>query len=310
MRSLLMALGMLLLLGTLPADARVLEVGPGRAFAQPSEAAAAAQDGDTIRIAAATYRDCAVWRHNRLVIEGEDAARTVVTERTCQDKGIFIITGDGATVRNLTISGAHVPDANGAGIRAEGVGLTVEGVRFLDNENGILAAGRPEGRIVVRDSTFIGNGSCEKACGHGIYAGQVGLLRVERSRFLDTRRGHHIKSRALRTEILDCDIADGPEGTASFLIDIPNGGAVLIRGNRLAKGPRSENRSTAISIGAEGVNRATPEIRIENNGFTLDGRYPTIFVTNHTATPARLSGNRIAGTVRPLRGDGSVTPSP
>ena len=132
------------------------------------------------------------------------------------------------------------------------------------------------------------------------------LLRVERSRFLGTREGHHVKSRAFRTEVLGCDIEDGPEGTASYLIDVPNGGAVLLRGNRLSKGPRSDNRSTAISIGAEGVDRPTPEIRIELNVFTLEGGYRTVFVTNFTATPALLRGNSLPPTVIPLRGDGRI----
>ena len=188
--------------------------------------------------------------------------------------------------------------------------LTVERVRFLDNENGILLAGVPRGALLVRDSSFIGNGSCARACAHGIYAGPLELLRVERSRFLGTREGHHVKSRAFRTEVLGCDIEDGPEGTASYLIDVPNGGAVLLRGNRLSKGPRSGNRSTAISIGAEGVDRPTPEIRIELNVFTLEGGYRTVFVTNFTATPALLRGNSLPPTVIPLKGDGrTVSPS-
>lgn len=308
MRKLLLAAGLLLLVCTQSSKARVLEVGPGRPYAQPSDAAAAAADGDTIRIASGTYRNCAIWRSNGLVIVGEGAERTFVTEATCQGKGIFVITGNGVTVRNLTLSRARVPDANGAGIRAEGVGLTVEGVHFLDNENGILSAGQPQGDLIVRDSQFIGNGSCERACAHGIYVGRLGLLRVENSRFVGTRQGHHIKSRALRTEVLGNEIDDGAEGTASYLIDVPNGGAVLIRGNRMRKGPRSENRSTAIAIGAEGVNRPTPEILIEDNAFVLEGRYSTTFVTNHTATPAILLRNRIPASVRPLRGDGRVVP--
>lgn len=308
----LLVLGILLAAtatGAARAEARILEVGSGRAYPQPSDAAAAARDGDTIRIAAGTYADCAVWRADRLVIEGEDAERSVVGGRTCQGKGVFVISGRGVTVRGLTLTGARSADANGAGIRAEGVDLTVEDVRFVDNENGILFAGVRGGALIVRRSTFLRNGSCERACAHGIYAGPLALLRVEGSRFFATRAGHHVKSRALRTEILDTDIGDGPEGTSSYLIDIPNGGAVVLRGNRLQKGPRSQNRSTAVTIGAEGVDRPTPEITVDDNAFVLDGRYRTVFVTNHTATPARLSGNRLEGAVQPLRGDGTVQPA-
>jgi hypothetical protein len=297
-------MGMLMLPTALLAEPRVLDVGPGRAFAMPSAAAAVARQGDVIRIARGTYEDCAVWRADGLVIEGEDAERVVIGNRTCLSKGVFVVAGSDVTVRGVTLRGARSADANGAGIRGEGVNLTVERVRFVDNENGILLAGVPRGVLLVRDSSFIGNGSCARACAHGIYTGALELVRVERSRFLATREGHHVKSRAFRTEVVDCDIEDGPDGTASYLIDVPNGGAVLLRGNRLSKGPRSGNRSTAISVGAEGVDRPTPEIRIEGNIFTLEGSYRTVFVTNFTATPAWLSGNSVPRMVTLLRGDG------
>jgi len=210
------------------------------------------------------------------------------------------------TVRGLTLQRARVPDGNGAGIRAEGQDLLVEQVRFLDNENGILAASRPQGTLIIRNSEFLRNGSCEQACAHGIYAGRLALLRVERSTFRATRQGHHIKSRAIVTEVLDSDIADGVDGTASYLIDVPNGGAVLIRGNRLEKGPQAENRRAAIVIGAEGVDRPTPDIRVENNRFRANGAYRPAFVLNSTSTPAVLNSNVIEGQATPLRGDGLV----
>jgi hypothetical protein len=308
----LAALALLMLMQMLPtalsAQPRILYVGPNRAFHMPSEAAAAARQGDVIRIAPGTYEDCAVWRADGLVIEGEDAERVIIGNRTCLGKGVFVVAGSDVTVRGVTLRGARSEYTNGAGIRGEGANLTVDRVRFLENENGILLAGVPRGALLVRDSSFIGNGSCAHECAHGIYAGPLELLRVERSRFLATREGHHVKSRAYRTEVLDCDIADGLEGTASYLIDVPNGGTVLVRGNRLSKGPRADNHSTAISIGAEGENRPTPEIRIESNVFTLKGSYRTVFVTNHTATPALLRGNSLPPTVSPLRGDGRIVP--
>jgi hypothetical protein len=306
MRLAAISLLMLVLPTGLSAQPRILDVGPGRPFGLPSAAAAAAQPGDVIRIAPGTYEDCAVWRADGVIIEGEGFERVIIGNRICNGKGAFVIPGNDVTVRGVTLTGARSDDGNGAGIRAEGVNLTVERVRFLHNENGILHAGVRLGSLIVRDSVFIGNGSCEKACAHGIYTGPLELLRVERSRFLATREGHHVKSRAFRTEVLGCDIEDGPEGTASYLIDVPNGGAVLLRGNRLSKGPRSDNRSTAISIGAEGVDRPTPEIRIESNVFTLEGSYRAVFVTNFTATPALLSGNSLPATVSPLRGDGRI----
>jgi hypothetical protein len=298
--------GLALLFLALPADARTLEVGPGKQFAKPSQAAAAAQDGDRVVIEPGQYFDCAVWRQNNLTVEGASAQETVITDKTCQGKALFVIPGSNVTVRNLTLTRARVPDGNGAGIRAEGRDLLVERVRFIDNQSGILAADQPQGAIIVRDSEFVRNGTCEQACAHGIYVNRLALLRVERSTFRETREGHHVKSRAFQTQVVGCEITDGPNGTASYLVDVPNGGAVVIQNNRLEKGPKAENHLAAISIGAEGVDRPTPEIRVEGNQFSVDGAYATVFVVNLTATPAMLRDNHLRGQVRPLRGEGEV----
>jgi len=293
--------------GTCVAIARTLDVGSDKPYKVPSLAAADAKDGDHIRIGPGEYFDCAVWRANNLVIEGSapDASATI-TDKTCQGKAIFVIAGNDTTVRNLTLTRARVPDMNGAGIRQEGRNLTVEAVKFINNQDGILGATNPGSRVIIRDSQFLQNGICAPLCAHGIYINEVDLLRVEHSRFFETRQGHHIKSRALRTEVIGCDIADGNNGNSSFLIEAPNGGSLVVRDNRLEKGPRSENHTAAIIIGAEGATHPTHEIIVENNKFSNDGDYPTVFVRNLTATPAILRGNKLSGRVTALSGDGNA----
>ena len=286
-------------LAVAPAEAATLLVGPGASYPTPAAAAAAARDGDTLQIAPGSYAGCAVWHADRLTIAGAGAARTVIRDVICQGKGLFVITGNAVTVRDLALVGARVPDGNGAGIRAEGGDLTVRGVRFERDENGILTAANPAATVIVEDSDFLADGRCATACAHGIYAGHIARLVVRNSRFFATREGHHIKSRARATEISACRIADGPDGTASYLIDIPNGGVVTIRHNRMEKGPHSGNAGTAIMLGAEGVTNPTPAIRIIDNVFHDDGA-PTVFVRDLTATQAQLSGNVLAGPVVPL----------
>jgi hypothetical protein len=291
------------LAGAGAAAARTLEVGPDKPYKAPSVAAADAKDGDKILIAPGEYFDCAVWRANNLVIEGSGPdASAIITDKTCMEKGIFVVAGNDTTVRNVTLTRARVPEMNGAGIRLDGRNLTVERVKFINNENGILGGGAGS-RVIVRDSEFLQNGTCARACAHGLYIGGD-LLRVEHSRFFETRQGHHIKSRAMRTEVIGCDIADGKNGTASYLIDLPNGGALVVRDSTLEKGPKSENHGAAISIGAEGVTQPTREITIENNKFSNDGDYPTVLVHNITATPAVLRGNKLSGRATALSGDG------
>ncbi len=294
-----------MLMATSPASAGTLEVGADKAYLSFAEAVKIAQDGDEILIAPGEYYECAIIRQNNLKITGA-ADGVVLTDRSCQGKAILVIPGNDITIRNLTLQRSRVPDGNGAGIRAEGINLSIEKVRFLDNQNGILSINNPTSTITIRNSEFTRNGVCNPNCAHGIYINSAKLLRIETSKFIGTRQGHHIKSRATQTEIINSTITDGADGTASYLIDISNGGSVLIAGNKMSKGPKAENRSAAIMIGAEGVANPTKFLRIENNSFENLGEYDTMFVNNVTATPAVLGKNQLSGRTLPLKGDGTV----
>jgi len=287
--------------------AKTLEVGATREFKTPSAAIAAAASGDTIRIDPGEKVDCAVVNASRVTIEGTGPG-VILTDKTCQGKAILVTVGADITIRNLTLQRARVPDQNGAGIRMEGNNLTVENSRFINNENGILTIGEaPDSTLRIIGSEFVGNGKCDGACAHGIYVGHLALVRIERSKFFETHRGHHVKSRAIRTELIGNEITDGENGNSSYLVDIPNGGSLVVRDNILEKGPNCENHGTAISIGAEGVTQRTEEITIEHNTFTNDQPRETTFVRNQTATPANLTGNTLKGfkTIA-LAGDGTV----
>lgn len=302
----LRALATLLLLvaaGIVQAD--ILTVGKGQRYANPSQAAQVARTGDTVEIQPGLYRSCAVWRADRLTIEGTGPG-VILANKTCLGQAIFVISGNDVTVRNITFRGARVADANGAGIRAAGTNLTIDNDRFIDNQEGILSGSNPASTILIRDSLFERNGACIKQCAHGVYVGHIALLKIEHSRFYETLIAHHIKSRAEKTVLIDNRIEDGPRGTASYEVDVPNGGTLIMIGNTLEKGPRNHNATAAIMIGEEGVTHPTPEILIKDNRFTNDGP-PTTFVYNRTSTPARLIGNTLKGhRIRPLAGKGSI----
>jgi hypothetical protein len=293
---------LLLLIFAAPATAgRTLEVGPGKPYKLPSAAIRDAHDGDRVLIAAGEYVDCAVVPANDLIIEGAGRdASTVITGKICAGKGILVTEGANITIRNLTLSHAHSPDYNGAGIRAEGRNLTVDRVRFFDNENGILAAPVHDGTLLVRQSEFFRNGSCEGPCAHGIYTNDLALLRIEASRFIATQHAHHIKSRSQRTEVIGCDISDGPDGTASYEIELPNGGALVVRDSTLEKGPMSENHTAMIMIGDDEITQPAGEITIINNRAHNDGNFQTAFVENMTKNKVTLKNNRFSGPITPL----------
>jgi Right handed beta helix region/Short C-terminal domain len=285
--------------------AKVLLVGPEHSLRMPSEAAAVAQDGDVVRFDPGEYVDCAVWRASGLVLEAPEGAAHV-RDRACAGKAIWVIAGNDVTVENITFSGARVPDQNGAGIRAEGKNLTVRNSRFYDNENGILAGTVEGSTILVEDSVFEGNGKCAANCAHGIYVNQIERLKVVDSMFRRQKVGHHVKSGALALEVIGSTIEDGPDGTASYLIDVTSGGEVVIADNQMQKGPKSENWGTAIHIAGEGEAANAPNYRISNNRFRSDNPNEVAFVRNRTVIPALLEGNRLGGNVVPLVGPGSV----
>jgi hypothetical protein len=303
-RALLLGLGCLVACSP-SVSAKVLLVGPERSLHAPSDAAALAQDGDVVRIDPGEYVDCATWRANGLVLEAPDGAAHV-RDRACAGKAIWVIGGADVTVDNITFSGATVPDQNGAGIRAEGRDLTVRNSRFFDNENGILAAAVEGSTVLIEGSAFERNGKCAANCAHGVYVNGIARLKIVDSVFREQRQGHHIKSAASALEVSGSTIEDGPDGTASYLIDVVSGGDVVIAGNVMHKGPQAENRSAAINIAGEGA----AVYRISDNRFRSDNPHEVAFVRNWSMVPAALEGNRLEGTVVPLVGPGTVDSEP
>ena len=270
---------------------RVLEVGPTRAFNTPSAASQVAHDGDHIKIDAGEYTDCAVWRANNLVIEaiGGTAHMSGVT---CADQAIWLVAGNRTLIKGIVFSGAHSRANNGAGIKLIGSTMTVQDSKFDHNENGILIGPGERSYVLVVHSTFTGNGKCEPECAHGIYAGHIAQLRVLNCTFSHQNVGHHIKSRAAATEIVGNRIEDGSDGTASFSIDLPNGGTALIRQNYIQKGEKSENRLAMVSIGEEGGLLPSKGILIERNSFLNARPQLDAFIRNMAPdTPVRIAAD-------------------
>lgn len=278
--------------------AHTLTVGPHDAYRLPSDAAAAARAGDTILIAGGDYSDCAVWKADDLTIVAQGPV--TIDGPVCGGKGLFVIQGRDTMVRGITFAHARSADGNGAGIRMEGRGLTVEDSAFLGNEDGILAT-VSGGEITVRKSRFEGNGTCANkgGCAHGIYITQADVVRIEDSVFRGQREGHHIKSRARRTEVTGNIIEDGSDGTASYLVDVPDGGTLVMRNNTLRKGVHAGDRRCAVPIGEESLRNPTKEIIADHNRFTNDLPFPVIFLCNETSTVPQLNDNEFSGQVVP-----------
>ena len=268
-------------------------VGPGRPLATPSAAAAVARDGDTVLIDAATYvGDVATWTQDDLTLRGVGGrARLRAGGRSAQGKAIWVIAGNRTTVDRVELSGAAVPDGNGAGIRQEGAGLTVTRSWFHDDQDGLLTGADPSSDIEIRRSRFFRNGAGDGYT-HNLYVGAVRSLTVTGSYLWGASRGHELKSRAARNTIVANRITDG-DATASYSIDLPNGGSSLIAGNVVIQGAHSEN-PVLVSYGAEGFGRGSRELWVVNNTF-VNRRSSGTFVHLAAGSRAHLRNNLLVG---------------
>jgi hypothetical protein len=278
------------------ARADTVLVGPQHGLKTPSEAARVARDGDVVEIEPGLYAgDAAVWTQNRLTIRGRGGRAHVRADGAqAEGKAIWVIKGAGYTIEGIEFSGAKVPDRNGAGIRAEGPGLTVRNSSFHDNENGILAGGHLESDIVIEHSEFARNGFGDGQS-HNVYIGTVRSFTLRYSYSHHAVVGHNLKSRAIKTYILYNRIADEQDGRASLAIDLPDGGLSFVMGNLIQQGPENDNR-TVVAYGIEGYKNLLNELYFVSNTVVNDDPKGGRFVYIRPGADAvRLINNLFAG---------------
>ena len=270
----------------------VLTVGAGKDYATLGAALAAAGDGSTILVDAGTYTNDFGSVGSKVAIIGVGGmVNLVATVQPPNGKAILTVDAD-CTIQNLSFSGCTVPDGNGAGIRYEGGSLTLQNCAFSGNQNGLLSAPVPGGTLTIQHCDFGFNGS-GTGYTHNLYVGAIGQLIVRDSAFHDVSVGHEIKSRAASTVITGNVIADGPASTASYSIDLPDGGSAVVTGNLIEKGPQAENQA-AVHFGGEGIPYAGSSLLVQGNQFVNDRGPGTVGVLNQTPIPVSIKGNSFA----------------
>ncbi len=273
-----------------PADAaaRVLHVGPGQRLTRPCQAIARARAGDTIQIDARgnrSYRtDVCAWSTNRLTIIGvHGRAHIDAAGSNSEGKAIWVIAGDDTTIENVELSGARVPDDNGAGIRLEGAGLTVQHCVFDHNQEGILAGDNPASNIVIDASVFADNGAGD-GFSHNLYINHVRSFTLRDSYSTDAHVGHLVKSRAARNYIL-YDRLTGEQGTDSYELDLPNGGRSYVIGTVLEQGGSTQNPNM-LAYGEEGSLNPDSDLYAVNDTFVNDlGRGAAMLIGPEVRAP-------------------------
>ncbi len=270
----------------------ILTVGPGEQYATISAAVAASHNGDVIQVQAGTYTNDFPTVSTKITIEGVGGMVNLVATVAPPNGKAIMVTNTDVTLDNLSFSGAQVADGNGAGIRYQAGNLTINDCYFHNNQDGLLAANNPAGSITINNSEFASNGAGDGFT-HNLYVGEVGTLTINDSYFHDANVGHEIKSRALNTIIENSRIFDGPTGTASYSIDLPDGGNVLIKNNIIEQGPDSQNPAI-IHVG--GPLYADTNIQIIGNTILNDLHSGSaVAVLNQTTTPVTFSNNDVFG---------------
>jgi hypothetical protein len=293
-------------LATYNAFAAVLRVGPGKPFKTVRAAAQSVQDGDTVEIDSGVYpRDVATWKGNNVTVRGVGEGRAHMRADGANEgsKGIWVIQGANVTVENIEFSGAAVADRNGAGIRAESTGtLVVRNCYFHDNENGILGPNDTNAEVVIESSIFEHNGFGD-GYSHNMYIGRIKNFRLQCSYSHQARVGHNVKSRARQNYILYSRIMDEDAGTASYEVDLPEGGLSFLIGNIIQKGRNAQN-SSVIAYAAENVNSGILELYAVNNTIVNERPGGGVFLQLRPGTKVSVVNNILSGPGTPWSTEG------
>lgn len=279
----------------------VAETGRGYGSLQAAVDAIGDREG-TVVIASGNWRECAVQEAGVVHFRAAEPGKALLGGRACEGKAALVLRGRGASVDGLVFADLAVDDGNGAGIRLEQGPLHVSQSWFRDSQQGIMTTNGVESELVVDKSTFTRLGTCENSagCAHSIYAGDYGSVTVTRSRFEQGTGGHYLKSRAARIVVEACSFDDANGHGTNYLIDLPNGGSGVIRGNWMVQGRDKENWSTMIAIGAEGALYTSDGLVIADNDARMVpglSRSPA-FIADWTGDALVIGDNTLGKGVR------------
>jgi hypothetical protein len=296
-RSTLCAAVILALPVATPVFSATLSAGPGKAFSTPCGALTVAGDGDTVEIDGASYDgDVCVIRASNLTIRGVNGRPKInASGQNAVGKGTWVLYGANTTIDNVEMSGAAVPDENGAALRLDAPNLTLRNSYIHHNENGILTDNNPLSNVVIENTEFSDNG---RGTGytHNVYIGNINSLIFRGSYSHDANVGHDLKSRA-RTNTIVYSRFSASYNQPSYEIDLPNAGTSYIIGNVIQQ-PAANQAATMVGYGWEGASNPGRDLYVVNNTFLNEDsvRGTFVAVSDSVGTPVLMQNNIFSGT--------------
>ncbi len=288
---------LLVVLSPTAALAATHEVGPGKPYATPCAAIAAAAPGDVIEIdAAGSYDgDVCAWSKSNLTIRGVNGRPHIdAAGKSSQGKAIWVIAGDDTVIENVELSGCEVPDDNGAAIRQEGRNLTLRDCWLHHNQDGLLA-GDKDGSTITLERCELSHNGAGDGYSHNLYVNHVDKLVITDCWSHDAKIGHLLKSRAKETWVTYSRLTD-QGGTASYELDLPNGGSAYVIGNLFHQSATTDN-GAMLSYLAEGTHAKNPgrELYVVHNTFVSDDDNAIFVKVGAAAEPTRVTNNIFVG---------------
>jgi hypothetical protein len=301
-----------LVLGPNTSLGATLTVGCGEQYQTIAAAIAASQNGDEILVDSGVYTNDFAEIETQISLVANNGRVTMRATKDIPNEKAILITDTDVSITGFTFVGARITDdegQNGAGIRYQGGNLTLTDCWFHDNQEGMLADAIANGTITITGSEFDHNGDASgpgSGYTHNLYVNGVALLDIESSYFHDAIVGHEIKSRAMTTIVNGTRVVDGPAGTASYSIDLPNGGNATVSNDQIEQGPLSEN-PTIISFGEEG-NLWPGSLSVDNTLIENDlNNGDALGLNNSTTITAAMTGTQVYGLTSEQLASGPVT---
>ena len=274
-----------------------------RTFEHAADAASNVKEGQTIRILKNSYggwREGLAIKANNVTITGDPGAALYGT--VIDGVGLIAGYGNDLKVENLEIFNVH-GDGSASAIRFLGKNFTGRNLRIHDCDMGFLSAG--DNGVITFEDVVISECGGSGGQAHNIYVSSSG--RGTASQFIFRRskslqavgQGHLLKSRALATTVESCILAM-QAADSSRCIDISDGGVVVIRGNVIQQGPKSDNEDIigiALELSGEhlpsGWSRQNSTI-IESNVIISDLAGSSVgLVHTRSPNPVAVKGNEI-----------------
>ncbi len=207
-----------------------------------------------------------------ITIENIDVDGTRTGTGTVGKAGVYVVAGNNLTLRNMRIHGFRSVGANG-----------------------IFGADQNSGTLLLDRVQLFGNGG-DSGPEHNVYINSSVVdpnftLKMVNSFSTDAYYGHLLKSRAQRT-ILEGNYFKGTTPAAgfpfaeSYLVDVPEGGMLVMRNNILAKnrsGDGANGIELAFALESELYAPRTHSVLVEHNTFvTFSANYDS---QNHPIGP-------------------------